>query len=39
MGKDSFPRKSECFVAVLLTLFDSYWRRLTVLLTWMDTVV
>jgi len=24
--KSAFPEQSECFVAVLLTLFDSYWR-------------
>jgi len=24
MDKDSFPGQSECFVAVLLTSFDSY---------------
>jgi len=30
-----FPGQSECFVAVILTLFDP----LTVLLTWMDTVL
>ena len=25
-AKTPFPGQSECFVAVLLTLFDSYWR-------------
>ena len=38
-AKTPFPGQSECFVAVLLTLFDSYWRCLNVFLAWMHSVV